>query len=122
MVRSIKGSLLDEVDVLTYSEYMQTLSSGYLQDTTNIQADPEVDAEVAMVREGTVLNTMIYHIYSTYLWKAERTDDDNSVVTEAEILLSLSYVAEEGTIIQADPEAYGEVKIVRESIVLNAMI
>ena len=51
MVRSIKGSLLDEVDVLTYSEYMQTLSSGYLQDTTNIQADPEVDAEVAMVRE-----------------------------------------------------------------------
>ena len=67
MVRSIKGSLLDEVDVLTYSEYMQTLSSGYLQDTTNIQADPEVDAEVAMVRESIVLNTMIYHIYSTYL-------------------------------------------------------
>ena len=47
MVRSIKGSLLDEVDVLTYSEYMQTLSSGYLEDTINIQADPEVDAEVA---------------------------------------------------------------------------
>ena len=51
MVRSIKGTLLDEVDVLTYSEYMQTLSSGYLEDTTNIQADPEVDVEgVAMVR------------------------------------------------------------------------
>ena len=45
MVRSIKGSLLDEVDVITYSEYMQTLSSGYLEDTTNIQADLEVDAE-----------------------------------------------------------------------------
>ena len=37
-------------------------------------------------------------------------DDNNSVATEAEILLSLSYVAEEGTNIQADPEAYGEVK------------
>ena len=123
MVRSIKGSLLDEVDVLTYSEYMQTsLSSGYLQDTTNIQADPEVDAEVAMVRESIVLNTMIYHIYSTYLWKAARTDDDNSVVTEAEILLSLSYVAEDGTNMQADLEASGEAKLVRESIVLNTMI
>ena len=56
MVRSIKGSLLDEVDVLTYSDYMQTLSSGYLEDTTNIQADPEVDVErVAMVRENIFL-------------------------------------------------------------------
>ena len=37
---------LDEVDVLTYySEYMQQLSSGYQEDTTNIQADPGVDAE-----------------------------------------------------------------------------
>ena len=43
---------LDKVDVLTYSEYMQTLSSGNLEDTTtNIQADLEVDAEVAMVRK-----------------------------------------------------------------------
>ena len=59
---------LDKVDVLTYSEYMQTLSSGNLEDTTtNIQADLEVDAEVARVRESMVLNTMIYHIYSTYL-------------------------------------------------------
>ena len=122
MVRSIKGSLLDEVDVLTYSEYMQTLSSGYLQDTTNIQADPEVYAEIAMVRESIVLNTMIYHTYSTYLWKAERIDDDNSVVTEAEILLSLSYVAEDGTNMQADLEASGEAKLVRASIVLNTLI
>ena len=45
-----------------------------------------------------------------YLWKAERTNDNSSVVTEAEILLSLSCVSKEGTNIQADPEAYGEVK------------
>ena len=38
---------------------------------------------------------------------------------EAEILLSLSCVAEESTNIQADPEAYGEVKMVRESIVFK---
>ena len=63
MVRSIKGSLLDEVDVLIYSDYMQTLSSGYLEDTTNIQADLEVDAEVAMVRKSIVLNTMIHLSY-----------------------------------------------------------
>ena len=41
MARSLKLMELDEVDVLTYSEYMQTLSSGYLEDTTNIQADPQ---------------------------------------------------------------------------------
>jgi hypothetical protein len=63
MVRSIKGSLLDEVDVITYSDYMQTLSSGYLEDTINIQADLEVDAEVAILRESIVLNTMIYLSY-----------------------------------------------------------
>ena len=58
---------LDEVDVLTYSEYMQTLSSGYLVDTTNIQADPEVDAEVAMVRKSIVFKyyglTYIFNIF-----------------------------------------------------------
>ena len=61
---------------------------------------------------------MIYHIHSTDLWKAKRTDDNSSVVTEAEILLSLSCVAKEGSNIQADPEAYGDVKIVRQSILL----
>ena len=63
MVQSIKGSLLDEVNVITYSDYMQTLSSGYLEDTINIQADLEVDVEVAMVRESIVLNTMIHLSY-----------------------------------------------------------
>ena len=62
------------------------------------------------------LNTMVCHSYSTYLWKAERTDDINSIVTEAEILLSLLCVAEESINIQADPEAYVEVQMVRESI------
>ena len=52
---------LDEVDVLTYSEYMQTLSSGYLEDTTNIQADPEVDAEVAMFKYYGL--TYIFNIF-----------------------------------------------------------
>ena len=58
---------LDEVDVLTYSAYMQTLSSGYLEDTTNIQADPEVDVEVAMVRKSIVFKyyglTYIFNIF-----------------------------------------------------------
>ena len=43
---------LDFDDVVTYSEYMQLENSGYLEDTTNIQADLEVDAEVAMVRKA----------------------------------------------------------------------
>ena len=38
---------------------MQTLRSGYLEDTINIQADLAVDAEVAIVREIIVFfNTM----------------------------------------------------------------
>ena len=52
MGRSIKLTEFDEKDVLTYSDYMQTLRSGYLEDTINIQADLAVDAEVvAIVRE-----------------------------------------------------------------------
>ena len=40
MVRNIKLTEFDEVDVLTYSDYMQALRSGYyLEDTINIQAD-----------------------------------------------------------------------------------
>ena len=53
MVRNIKLTEFDEVDVLTltYSDYMQALlRSGYLEDTINIiQADPSEDAaEVAI--------------------------------------------------------------------------
>ena len=51
MARSIKYMELDYDDVVTSSEYMQLISSGYLEDTTNTQADLEVDAEVAMVRK-----------------------------------------------------------------------
>ena len=59
---------------------------------------------------------MIYLSHSTYLWKAERTNDNSSVVTEAEILLSLSCGAKkEGTNIQADPEAYGDVKLLAKA-------
>ena len=66
---------------------------------------------------------MIYHIHSTDLWKADPTNNTNSSVdTEAQILLSLSYVAEGGTNIQAGPELYGVVEMVWESIVLNTMI
>ena len=44
---------LDFDDVVTSSEYMQLVSSGYLEDTTNTQADLlVVDAEVAMVRKA----------------------------------------------------------------------
>jgi hypothetical protein len=42
---------LDFDDVVTYSEYMQLVSSGYLEDTTNTQADLEVNAQVTEVRE-----------------------------------------------------------------------
>ncbi len=100
---------------------MQQLSSGYQEDTTNIQADLEVDAEVG---NGKRKHSFKYHNLS-YLFnlfmkvKAERTDDNNSVITEAEILLSLSCVAEESTKIPEDPEAYDEVKMVRESIVFK---
>jgi hypothetical protein len=44
MVRNIKLTEFDEVDVLTYSDYMQALRSGYLEYTINIQADPSEDA------------------------------------------------------------------------------
>ena len=65
---------------------------------------------------------MISHIYLTIL-KAEPTNDTTSVTTEAQILLSLScVVSEEGTNIQADPELYGVVDMVWESIILNTMI
>ena len=42
---------LDFDDVVTYSEYMQLVSSGYLEDTTNTQADLVVNAQVTEVRE-----------------------------------------------------------------------
>ena len=60
MVRNIKLTEFDEVDVLTYSDYMQALRSGYLEDTINIQADPSEDAaEVAIdcKRKHSFLNT-----------------------------------------------------------------
>ena len=43
---------LDYDDVVTSSEYMRLVRSRYLEDTTNTQADLEVDAEVAMVRKA----------------------------------------------------------------------
>ena len=51
MARSIKYMELDFDDVVTSSEYMQLISSGYLEDTTNTQADLEVSAQVTEVRE-----------------------------------------------------------------------
>ena len=43
---------LDFDDVVTSCEYMQLVNSGYLEDTTNTQADLEVDAQVTEVRES----------------------------------------------------------------------
>ena len=97
---------------------MLSLSS-VAEETTNIQADPEVDVEVEMVRESIVLYILWFNIYSTYLWKAERTDDINNVGIEAVIPLSLSSVVEETTNIQAGPEVDVEVEMVRESIVFK---
>ena len=51
MARSIKYMELDFDDVVTSSEYMQLISSEYLEDTTNTQADLEVSAQVTEVRE-----------------------------------------------------------------------
>ena len=42
---------LDFDDVVTSSEYMQLVSSGYLEDTPNTQADLKVDAKVTMGRK-----------------------------------------------------------------------
>ena len=51
---------LDFDDVVTYSEYMQLVSSGYLEDTTNTQADLEVNAQVTEVQEGFIYYDLSY--------------------------------------------------------------
>jgi len=57
---------LDFDDVVTSSEYMQLVSSGYLEDTTNTQADLVVNAQVTEVRERIYIlgfNIFIQPIY-----------------------------------------------------------